>query len=168
MPLNTVKIALAVQGGVSTVCATCDRYWEGRERGLPEPKCTSVRGCGSPLAGRAFEDYRGPMTQFDRWCFVCGSASKYGIRVGGAARVFGMCAEHIGLMEQLQAVGLNGIPAREVIAARKADMESFLTVPKKTLLQAVAETDAKLDAEAAEIETHYAEKHGTPGQSPKG
>lgn len=146
MPLDAVKVGLAVQSGVSIVCASCERYWEGRDRGLPEPKCTTPRPCGSPLAGHTFSEYRGPLTTFDRWCFVCGSTAKYGVKVG-QSRPFGMCGEHIGLLEQLEPVGLNGVPAVQVIAAKKADADALLVIPKKTLGQAIAEAEAQFAQE---------------------
>ena len=144
MPLDAAKIGLAVQSGMSVVCATCERYWEGRDRGLPEPKCTARKPCGSPLAGSTFPEYKGPMTVFDRFCFVCGDRAKYGVRVG-QSRVFGMCAEHIGLMEQLEPVGLNGVPAAEILATKKADLDFLKIRPKKTVGQAIAEAEAHFD-----------------------
>jgi hypothetical protein len=102
------------------------------------------------LAGQTFPDYKGPITQFDRWCFVCGAASKYGVRVGSDIRVFGMCAEHVSLVETLRPVGLNGVPYRQVIASSQADAAKLLRVPKKSLAAAIAE-----------VEQYYATKDGS-------
>lgn len=144
MPLDAAKVGLAVQGGVSIVCASCERYWEGRDRGLPEPKCTAAKPCGSPLAGSTFPEYKGPMAVFDRWCFVCGDKAHYGIRVG-ESKVFGMCKSHVGLMEQLEPVGLNGVPAAQVLG-KSADLRFLKVVPRKTLGQAIAQADAYYDS----------------------
>lgn len=102
MPLNPAKVGLAVQSGLSIVCATCTRYWEGRERGLPGSRCTSTTGCGSPLAGDTFHDYSGPITDFARWCFMCGSESEYAVQLPQSQRLFGVCGAHVARLSELR------------------------------------------------------------------
>ena len=70
--MDPIKVALAVQGGLSPICATCNKYWKAREQNVPDGRCLAVDGCGGPLVGDDFHEYEGPMTDFSRWCFVCG------------------------------------------------------------------------------------------------
>ena len=102
MPLDAVRVGLAVQSGLSVVCATCRRYWEGRERGLPGSRCTSESGCGSPLAGDDFRDYEGPIRDFTRWCFMCGTEAPLVLQIPRSERLFGVCSEHVEVLSQLR------------------------------------------------------------------
>ena len=95
MPFDPAKVAAAVSGGLSVVCATCENYWEARDKGVPGGRCMARDGCGSPIAGDVFHEYRGPMTQFDRFCFVCGSAATHAVRVDQYVRVVGICSSHV-------------------------------------------------------------------------
>lgn len=149
MPMSPEKIGLAVQKGLSVVCATCERYWEGRDKGLPEPRCATPRPCGSPLAGKEFPEYKGPITSFERWCFVCGQNARYGIRLPGGKRTFALCKEHIGLLNEIEPVGLDKSVEPEVRAARDGDERLLIKVEKKSLAAAIAE-----------VEAHYAKKDG--------
>jgi hypothetical protein len=106
MPLNVVKVAQAVQGGLSTVCATCTKYWEGRDLGLPGDRCTAKSPCGSPLAGGDFHEYVGPMTSFDQFCFVCGEDVVALINKRGSVRRFGLCAKHKQMVANLKPVNM--------------------------------------------------------------
>jgi hypothetical protein len=105
MPMDAVKIAAAVSGGLSIVCATCEKYWEARDRNVPDDLCLAVDGCGSPIAGDVFHEYRGPMTQFDSFCFVCGNRATHAVRVDGNVRVIGVCAGHMELVKTLKPEG---------------------------------------------------------------
>jgi hypothetical protein len=141
--MDVVSVGQAIARGTSIVCATCRRYWEGRERGLPEPKCTVQTPCGSPLAGLAFPHYDGPITDFARWCFVCGSNATSGVKAPESAVVFGMCDKHIGMVGTVEAVGLNGRAVQEVLSGRlRASPDKFFPPPKQTLGQAIAEAEA--------------------------
>jgi len=102
VPMDPTKVALAVHSGLSIVCATCERYWGARERGVPGDACLSERPCGGPLAGDTFHNYRGPMTQFDRFCFACGSTATRVLRVKGHVRPIGCCEEHEILVRKLK------------------------------------------------------------------
>lgn len=105
MPLNPVKVALAVSGGLSAVCSTCEKYWDARDKGIPGDACLATDGCGSPIAGDVFHEYRGPMTQFDRFCFVCGNQATHAVRVDMYVRVIGVCGKHVELVQTLKPEG---------------------------------------------------------------
>jgi hypothetical protein len=141
--MDVVRVGLTVAKGVSVICATCRRYWEGRERDLPEPKCLVQSPCGSPLAGLAFPQYDGPITDFSRWCFVCGETAEVGVTAPGSDVVFGMCSTHVRMVGTVQPVGLNGATVREVLSKHlRAAPEKFFGIPKKTLGQAIAEAES--------------------------
>ncbi len=144
MPLNPAKVGLAVQNGLSTVCATCTRYWEGRDRGLPEPQCTASDGCGSPLRGDDFHEYVGPLSNFEHWCFVCGSASRFGVRVQGRSRMLGVCQTHVVWLGVLHPEGTTVAPSVELHGP------SLIKAPqRRTVAQAILE-----------VEEFYAKKAG--------
>ena len=105
MPLTEDNIAMAVARGLSVVCATCERYWQARDFNVPDNKCLAQHGCGSPIAGDVFHEYKGPMVRFDQWCFVCGASATHAIRVDNSVRVVGCCAEHVSLVKTLKAEG---------------------------------------------------------------
>lgn len=107
MPLDAQRVAIAVAQGLSVVCATCEKYWTARDAGVPDDRCLAVDGCGSPIAGDSFHEYRGPMIQFDQFCFVCGNKSTHAVRVADSLRVIGCCGEHIGLVKKLKPKGKN-------------------------------------------------------------
>ena len=145
--MELAQVSAAIQRGVSIVCATCARYWEGRERGLPDPKCTAKRPCGSPFAGLTFPEYHGPITDFVQWCFVCGGRAAHGVKVREEPRVIGMCSAHIQLLGQLEPVGLNlnGRNVADIIDRKmgRVSQQQFFGPPKKTLGQTIAETEAE-------------------------
>lgn len=90
------KVGLAVQHGVSPVCATCSLYWRAREQGVPGARCLATTHCASPLGGDAFSSYQGPLGgKFETWCFVCAEEADVGLRVGGLCRVVGVCKRHL-------------------------------------------------------------------------
>jgi hypothetical protein len=105
MPLNPVKVALAVSQGLSAVCATCEKYWGARDKGIPGDTCLATDGCGSPIAGDVFHEYRGPMAQFDKFCFVCGNQATHAVRVDMYVRVIGVCKDHVDHVQTLKPEG---------------------------------------------------------------
>lgn len=145
MPLDPLLVEAVVKSGLSAVCATCRRYWEGRERGLPEPRCTSVSGCGSPLAGGDFHEYDGPISEFDRWCFVCSADAKYGVRAKGKKRLFGVCDAHVRLLHDLKPVDAQ-VAEPILRSASGAEMRPSALVPKpkNSLAAALAEAEQSL------------------------
>jgi len=149
--MNLEGIGRAVQSGVSPVCATCELYWEGRERGLPEPQCAIVRPCGSPFAGLTFPEYRGSITDFTQWCFVCGATATKGVKVREEPRIIGMCATHIDMLGNIEPVGLklNGESVADIIDQKTGRMsqQRFFGPPVKTLGRLIAETEAEFAEE---------------------
>lgn len=145
MPMSPEKVGMVVQKGLSVVCATCERYWEGRDRGMPEPQCSTSKPCGSPLAGLEFPAYKGPITSFKDLCFVCGGAPRLGIGLPGSAKVFALCEDHMGLVEALQPTGVG----RAVDPNVRYGEVSTRRVEQKSLLGAIAE-----------VEAYYASKNG--------
>lgn len=145
MPLDPFLVEAAVKSGLSAVCATCRKYWEGREKGLPEPRCTAVSKCGSPLAGDDFHEYSGPITEFDRWCFVCAAASKYGVTVRGRARVVGVCEKHVRLLADLKPVAAEAaFPILKTPSGEAVRPEDVLPRQKPSLFAAIAEAEKNL------------------------
>ncbi len=122
MPLDPLRIALAVQDGLSVVCATCTKYWDARDRGVPDNRCLAVDGCGSPIAGDVFHEYSGPMTQFDRFCFVCGKEATHALRVNGLVRVIGCCGGHVDIVKDLKPEGRS--PVNIVVHSKDATKSS--------------------------------------------
>lgn len=149
--MDGVRVGLAIQRGVSIVCATCKRYWEGRARRLPEPKCTAVRPCGSPLAALTFPEYDGPMTDFAQWCFVCGGRATKGVKVREESRIIGMCDEHVQWLGKVEPVGLklNGENLTDIIDRERGRVSQarFFGPERKTLGQAISETEVELAKE---------------------
>lgn len=148
MPLNPVKVALAVQSGLSTVCATCTKYWEGRERGLPGDSCTAKTPCGSPLAGDDFHEYAGPMSNFSEFCFVCGDEVAALLEKRGSSRLFGVCARHKALLPTLTPVNMVR-PAEQPLVrignGQQRTLENLLPKAKPTVFQRIMETEAEFE-----------------------
>ena len=138
--MDPVRVGLAVQGGVSVVW-TCERYWEGRDRGLLEPQCVTQRPCTSPLGGMAFPEYVGPISDFTRWCFVCGATATRALAAKGNPRRVGVCDEHATLKDRVQGARLDGNPVPPDI------LDMLGPKPKKTLGQVIAETEKKWQAD---------------------
>jgi len=143
--MDLVKIGLAVKNGVSPVCATCKWYWEGRERGMPDPQCTRQGQCGGPFAGRTFPEYDGPITDFTQWCFVCAARATKAIKIGEKLRLIGVCDAHVEMLGKVEPVGLklNGGAAVNLIDAKLGRMtpEQFFGPPKKSLIDIMVETE---------------------------
>lgn len=104
-------VAIEVAGGTSFVCAMCHRYWRGkeiREQGqkiravVVGQRCTAQENCGSPIVGDVFHLYEGPLTNFEKYCFVCGSPARYGIKVRELLRKIGVCENHVKIMEEVK------------------------------------------------------------------
>jgi hypothetical protein len=149
--VNPAKVGLAVQGGLSVVCATCVMYWRARDVGLPEPACLAKDGCGSPLKGGDFHEYSGPMTDFGRWCFVCGTDAAYGIRVQGKTRTIGMCGDHLRYLTELRPVdAVDFLLQGELRSDSTTVPIERLRLPKKKTLGQVI----------YEVESYFAEKSG--------
>src|SRR5580704_18062553 len=98
MPIDPTKAALAIEDGLSAVCAMCENFWSAQEKGLSG----CGQRCGGPMAGGAFDKYRGPVTDFSKFCFVCGSKATHAVRATGNVRVLGCCATHIDTVKQFK------------------------------------------------------------------
>lgn len=153
--MDAVKVGLAVQHGLSIVCATCERYWQGHELGT---KCVTPGVCGSPLVGLTFPYYKGPITDFSRWCFVCGAGATAGVSVARQPRVFGICRQHIRYFSELEprrgmdekARRRNGVNVVEIIAnGVYTPIGHFCSTLSKTLGQVIGETEAKWAAKSS-------------------
>lgn len=148
---DPIKIALAVQGGLSPICATCKKFWGARERNVPDGKCLAVSGCGGPLSGGNFHEYEGPISDFTRWCFVCGADSSFGVQVDNRPRVIGVCEEHVRMLAELRPVSKPGLQPQYAIKSKSGTLtiREILGPEKKSLFKAIQE-----------VEDHYAEKDG--------
>ncbi len=151
MPLDPAQIALAMADGLSAVCATCTRYWEGRARGMPGHSCTAKDGCAGPMAGGDFHEYDGPMkSALHLWCFVCGIKSRYGVRVGGSVRVFGACEEHVKMLRELQPKDRPDLGKKPTaVTPANGGIAHLPQYPVKSLARAITE-----------VERYYAAKEG--------
>jgi hypothetical protein len=144
------EIREAMKGGVAMVCATCVKFHEGKARNLET--CTAVEDCGSPIVGDTFHEYEGPITDFLRFCFVCGEPSAQGIRVKNHSRGIGVCRVHVEwvvtMTPRLAAPGAR-LPiapsegSRIVVSGYGTSLaETLLPTTKKTLANAMAAMEA--------------------------
>lgn len=145
------KMRAAVAGGLSIVCATCARYWEGRAAELPDPGCTAAGPCSGPLGGGSFERYDGPITDFTRWCFKCGADATAAVRVAGTEKSFGVCAGCSDHVVRLSPVGHVTHHLIEVVKPTGV-------VLVDTVRRARPSTRRSLGAVLAEVETELSER----------
>lgn len=146
MPFDPVEVARAMAGGLSAVCATCEKFWQARERQLDH--CLATAGCCSPLGGGTFPEYHGPLNDaaFKQFCFVCGDKSQRAVRVGRSPRLIGVCGRHIELFQKLQPVGKPAPNVTDLTTAVDDRLVAdLLPTPRKTLAAAIAEADAYCD-----------------------
>jgi len=151
--MDMVRVGQAIASGVSIVCATCRRYWAGRERGLPGSKCTAAKPCGSPFAALTFPEYDGPIRDFTQWCFVCGARATKGVRVREEPRVIGMCDEHVKMLGEVEPVGLslNGESVADLIDRKlgRLSQRQFFGPKKPSLVDVMVETEMEWAEDAA-------------------
>jgi hypothetical protein len=93
------------------------------------------------LAGDDFHEYKGPMTVFDRWCFVCAAEATHGIEVAQKERIIGVCARHLELFKELRPVGKVVLPVRFLVNGRTIPLDKLFQPPKKSLAAAIAEVE---------------------------
>lgn len=147
MPLDPNKVSLAMAQGLSAVCATCKKYWEARDKGIPGDACTTRIKCGSPIAGDTFSDYDGPLKgALHLWCFVCAKQAEFGVRLNNRATVIGACKNHIRYVESLRAVGR---PETQVEVQAAKGVPPSVIPTKRSLADAINE-----------VENYYAKKEG--------
>ena len=149
--LNAVKVCEAAAKGLSVYCASCKKYWRAREQGLPGDQCLCVEKCGSPIAGDDFHEYDGPITDYMRFCFVCGASTpRYGVGVEGKKKIVGVCVNHVRMIEALEPLdttlppiggkfvhtpGLGVMPAKRLLKR------------KMTLFERIAQEELELEKE---------------------
>ena len=151
MDVQAMKAAVA--RGVSLICASCDRYWEGRARDLPDDRCTATSGCCGPLAGGTFHEYQGPITDLTRWCFICGADAVSAVRKAGSERGVGVCKPHEGECHRLVPVGLTTSSLLEVHTPHLIEVRQLIrTVKPRRRGQTVGEMLADVEREFAERE----------------
>jgi len=145
--MDPVKIGLAVQGGLSPVCATCKKYWDARERNVPGDTCMARQGCAGPISGGDFHEYEGPITDMSRWCFICAESAKYGVQVTGSPRVVGVCEDHVRKLADLKPMFGNGPDPKFVLKSKNGNqtIREILGLEKKSLRKAMAEAEAHFD-----------------------
>lgn len=144
---DPIKVAFAQQNGLAFVCSLCVKYWQARDRGVPGNQCLATSGCGSPIVGDDFHEYEGPLTAFERWCFVCGEKSCFGVRarscVRSGSRIFGICMKHVPLLAKLRSVVLPRQPEAEIreTAGVVRTVSQVVGPPPKTLARAILEAE---------------------------
>lgn len=136
MPLDPAKVGLAVQQGLSVVCATCAHFWAAQER--RQETCAPPGNCAGPLAGLDFPQYRGPITDFSRWCFACGVNASHALKLS-SGKVFGICKDHLRLIHSVHAVGLPD-PHLSVLGPEQ--------LQRKSLAAAIFEVETYYDKKA--------------------
>jgi hypothetical protein len=97
--------------------------------------------CGSPIAGDDFREYKGLITQFDRWCFVCAAEADFGVKPSDRERVIGVCRNHIRLIDDLIPVGKDS-EDRSIHIQSPKGLVLLKDIPKKkTLGEVMLETE---------------------------
>lgn len=143
MPLDPREVSAAMRNGLSAVCATCDKYWNARDQKVPDGRCLSTDGCGSPIAGDDFHEYSGPLGSLEKICFVCGGTPKGVVRARGKLRLVGICEGHIPMLRELRPKNAYKIPEGlpSVFGASGAiDLEK-IGLRKKTLFEEIVEAE---------------------------
>jgi hypothetical protein len=75
--LDPKRILDAEAKNVAFVCRMCTRWYEGEDQGLADVEgdtmCASTGKCGSPIGGKSFEEYNGPLAGYlTHYCYLCG------------------------------------------------------------------------------------------------
>lgn len=149
LPLPLVREA--VDRGVSLMCATCDRYAEGRARGLPDDQCTAVGACVGPFGGGTFPQYKGPITDPERWCLRCGGSPVAAVRVVGTSQAYGLCRVHLRDASLLTPIGEETHHLLEIIRLnREVVVVSHIPKPRPFTRRSVAELLEEIDQELTE------------------
>lgn len=168
MPISLQMMQAAASSGLSVVCATCENYWNAREKGIVGDRCLSKSNCGSPFAGGTFHEYRGALTddRFAACCFVCGDAATHRIKRPNA-RSIGICLTHLAWMSD--PTMRDPVPAkitdkveRNYLGLDAADLAGRKLPPEQSLMGVILKT-----------EKEWADQDGKPfdlsllGEAPK-
>jgi hypothetical protein len=149
--MDVARMKEAVARGLSLVCASCDLYWEGRARELPQDQCTASDGCCGPLGGGTFHEYRGQITDLTRWCFLCGADATSAVRRAGAERGVGVCPGCLPHVHQLVPVGMTTSSLLEVHTPHLIEVRALVRPAKpRPRGQTVAGILEDIEAEFAE------------------
>jgi hypothetical protein len=85
--------------GLAYVCRKCEHWRDGLaayKKQLGRLQCTGGSGCGGPITGMVFQNYKGSLDSFKDLCFVCGRDAVAGIEVAKYPdKIIGVCKEHI-------------------------------------------------------------------------
>lgn len=92
------RAAELARSGVIFVCATCVHMHKATDDG--RKNCNRLQ-CGSPLSGKMFPDYTGPLTRdyLKKVCFFTGQDSNMAIRLVDGFAVLGISESHVHLIE---------------------------------------------------------------------
>ena len=112
--IKTDEIMFFVNQGYSFICSMCELLHEAKDRGVPDGKCLAKDGCGSPIAGGSFHEYRGPLAVFDKFCFACGDQATDVLRVQGHVRAIGCCQAHLELVKSLKPTGKEAVKIKVI------------------------------------------------------
>jgi len=94
--INQDAIKEAMRTGLVFVCATCENYHKGIEKGLN--RCLAHECHGS---GDGFSKYEGILKNvLANYCYVCGGSPYYIVNVMG--RFFGICKQHLEVFQKTQ------------------------------------------------------------------
>lgn len=135
--MNDVRVKLAMAAGLSWLCANCDKYKKARAAGIAGHDCMAAitaRPCASPLGGMSFPEYEGAVSDFARFCFVCGDKSVRGMRARGGTRVFGVCKKHGPEWSALKKVDTTAAQPLAPEITRAGDWFTLDKVPRKKAL----------------------------------
>lgn len=103
------------------------------------------------MAGDDFHEYSGPLTDFESWCFRCGSASAYVVVLARKdRRRVGVCAQHVQMFNELRSVKER--PEAQVLIRGAGSFirpQDLLPRRRKSLI-----------ADIVDVEAYYAKKEG--------
>lgn len=71
------RLKKATADGVAFICRMCVNWYKGEDMGLTDDDgnriCASEGHCGSPISGKSFGEYDGPLKgHLARYCYICG------------------------------------------------------------------------------------------------
>ncbi len=113
-----------LRGGLSFICACCERYYETTDKMEGQAGC-SVEGCGGPLSMMSFPKYKGPLTTLSKYCFICGIDADATVEFTGGGMV-GICEKHIPTLKRMLSSPKGAAPVidERVVFAPKEDKEA--------------------------------------------
>lgn len=131
MPINLDRVHLAIASGVSGVCALCQNFWSAEDRGLD----SCGERCGGPMSGGAFDKYKGPITDFSKFCFVCLKPATHAVRAKDNPRVLGCCQSHVGIISKYKPIDKPAVDIVVVSETGSSKVAAETVVPEKIHLK---------------------------------